>query len=453
MNKTILPIKGMHCRSCEILLEEAFSEVEGVKSVRVEYKQKIATVYSLKEIPLQTLEAVVRKAGYGLGKDKRNAWLSSDSRVWKSFGLSLLLVFFAYFIARYFHIFNLNFVGGNTPSSLGVVFLIGLTAGLSSCMALVGGLILGISARHAEKHPDTTTVQKFRPHIFFNLGRIVSYALLGGVIGLAGKAFQFSGLTLGVVIMLVALVMTLVGLQLTGISPRISNFSFAMPTFLAKFFRIKERKTKEYSHVNAAMAGALTFFLPCGFTQSMQLYAMTTGSFVQGALIMAIFALGTTPGLLSVGGLASVASGKAAKFFFRVAGIVVISMAVFNFTNGYHLSGLSTKFVGNKVTQSETKVKVDDSKSNETIQIINMKQGSYGYSPKSITIKKGVLVRWVVTSTDQNTCAASLYSDKLNINANLKNGENIFEFTPTETGSISFSCSMGMYRGSFTVVE
>lgn len=51
----------------------------------------------------------------------------------------------------------------------------------------------------------------------------------------------------------------------------------------------------------APVVGALTFFLPCGFTQSMQLLALGSGSPVQGGIIMAAFALGTLPVLLAVG--------------------------------------------------------------------------------------------------------------------------------------------------------
>ncbi|NCP77121.1 sulfite exporter TauE/SafE family protein [bacterium] len=47
--------------------------------------------------------------------------------------------------------------------------------------------------------------------------------------------------------------------------------------------------------MTALGSGALTFFLPCGFTLAMQAYAITTGSFITGALTMMAFALGTAP--------------------------------------------------------------------------------------------------------------------------------------------------------------
>lgn len=68
--------------------------------------------------------------------------------------------------------FDRSLSTGNISSGgLGVALITGLVAGLSTCMALVGGLVLGLSARHAKKHPAATTMQKFRPHLYFNLSQ------------------------------------------------------------------------------------------------------------------------------------------------------------------------------------------------------------------------------------------------------------------------------------------
>lgn len=84
-------------------------------------------------------------------------------------------------------------------------------------------------------------------------------------------------------------------------------------------------------------------------------------------------------------------------------------------------------------------------------QIVRMDQTGGGYKPNSFTIKKGVPVKWIITSKSQS-CATSIYSEKLGISQALNPGENIIEFTATETGKISFSCYMGMYSGYFNVI-
>jgi plastocyanin domain-containing protein len=85
-------------------------------------------------------------------------------------------------------------------------------------------------------------------------------------------------------------------------------------------------------------------------------------------------------------------------------------------------------------------------------QIIRMDQLGSGYKPNSFTVKKGAPVKWIITSKSQS-CSASIYSKQLGINRELSPGENVINFTPTETGKISFSCYMGMYSGYFDVIN
>jgi plastocyanin len=248
--------------------------------------------------------------------------------------------------------------------------------------------------------------------------------------------------------------MLVVGLQLTELFPRLSNVSFSLPSGISNFLGLKKQNNKEYSHLNSMLIGALTFFLPCGFTQAMQLYAMSTGSFWSGALIMGVFALGTAPGLLSIGGLTSIAKGPFARRFFKTAGVLVVALAVLNISNGLNLTGLGAGlFTRATKTTSASNISDPNVKIENGVQIVSMDQTASGYSPNHFTIKQGIPVKWVITSYDQTTCAGDLYSKQLNIRTFLKAGENDFSFTPDEAGTITFMCSMGMYRGSFDVVN
>lgn len=451
MIQKIIKIKGMHCRSCEILIEDKLKEIKEMKKVSVSYKHKNAEIYSLKPISENLVEQKIEEAGYEIGNDNKE-WITRDREKYKDIALSFVWIAILYFVIKTLGLFNISIGSTNNPSNLMVVLLIGLTAGFSSCMALVGGLVLGISAKHAEKHPEATPAQKFRPHLFFNLGRIISYFILGGLIGLIGKAFQFSGPTLGILTVIVGLVMLTVGLQLTELFPRLQNFSFTLPPFLAKWLGIKKRHEKEYSHANSMLVGALTFFLPCGFTQAMQLYAMSTGNFWSGALIMGIFALGTAPGLLGIGGLTSILKGQKARRFFKFAGLIVVFLAIFNISNGLNLVGINIKLPSFNSNKNNTTIPNSVTQENG-IQTIRMDQVANGYQPNNITVKKNIPVKWIVNSVDPNSCASSFYVPKLNIRKFLQAGENIFEFTPQETGTINFSCSMGMYRGSINVID
>lgn len=452
MHKAAVYIKGMHCRSCEILIEDEFRKISGVTDVKVSEKKGRAYVSYEGTLDHQKIEEAVRNAGYELGMKEKPSLFSKRMQDYKDLGYAFLIMVLLYLIGRELGIFNLAVKSGSSYNSLPVVFLVGLTAGVSTCMALVGGLVLAASARFVEKHPQSSTLQKFKPHLFFNLGRVISFFVLGGIIGYAGSLFQLSSTTLGLLTIAVGGVMVLLGLQLTEIFPRLNGLNFTLPKGIAQALGIQEHTQKEYSHKNSFMMGAMTFFLPCGFTQAMQLFAISSGSPITGALTMGVFALGTAPGLLGIGGLTSVIKGTFTKPFFKFAGLVVIFMAIFNISNGLNLAGINVNAFLNQssvaTNQTDPNVTLENG-----VQVVRMIQNTNGYSPNSFTIKKGVPVKWIVTSENAFTCAASIVSSKLGIRKNLEAGENIIEFTPTEAGNIRFTCSMGMYSGSFNVVE
>lgn len=453
MNTKTIPIKGMHCRSCEILIEDELMSLNGVKKAIVSEKRGIAQIFYKGELEQATIEKAVCAAGYTIGIKEEKPLFSKRMQDYVDLGFAFLIIVLLYMIGSTLGIFNLSLKGvGNNYGSLPVVFLVGITAGISTCMALVGGLVLAASARFVEKHPQASTLQKFKPHLFFNAGRIISFFVLGGIIGYAGSFFQLSTTTLGILTVAVGLVMVLMGLQLTEIFPRLTGLQFTLPKGISRALGIKEQTEKEYSHKNSFMLGASTFFLPCGFTQAMQLFAISSGSPIKGALTMGVFALGTAPGLLGIGGLTSVIKGAFAKPFFKFAGLVVIFMAIFNISNGLSLSGFNVNaFLSPStiaVTGNDPNVTLENG-----IQVVKMTQTSSGYSPNSFTIKKGIPVKWVVTSEDAFTCAASIVSSQLGIRKNLAAGENIIEFTPTEAGQVRFTCSMGMYSGVFNIVD
>lgn len=447
MHKNIVPIKGMHCRSCEILIENHLKKIPGFGYARISYKKNQAEIFSKEPLKKDLISKAISDAGYEIGSDQK-AWISRDPVEYKDLAIAVLILAILYFAAKNFGLLNFNFGYSSKPSSLAVVLIIGLTAGVSACMALVGGLVLGMAARHAEKHPEATPLQRFRPHLFFNIGRISSFFILGGLVGLIGKAFQFSSSTLGMLTIFVGIVMLVLGIQLTEIFPKISSSSFTLPSGLSKLLGIRKHHEKEYSHRSSIIVGALTFFLPCGFTQAMQLYAMSSGNFWSGGAIMAIFAIGTAPGLLGIGGLTSVVKGVFAKRFYKFVGLLVIALAGLNISNGFNLTGWQGISFSQKVSANDPNVTIE-----KGIQIVRMTQEARGYSPNSFTITKDMPVKWIIDSKDSGSCAASIVAPTLNIRKFLEPGENIIDFVPKDTGSIKFSCSMGMYTGKFNVVE
>src|SRR3989339_2808 len=449
MQKKIYYVTGTHCRSCEILLEDELSKIDGVSSVSVNYGSgKVSIEYDGSEPRYGNILKAVKSLGYDMGQKESLPLISKNPVVYFWFILSVAIVAIIYLVFASLDISLAGFKFGAKPSYL-TVLLIGLTAGLSTCMALVGGLLFGISARHAEIHPEATFAQKFKPHIFFNLGRVASFGLLGGLIGLFGSVFRLSGLGLGLIVVIAGLTMLMLGLKLTEISPRFSATTLSLPKGLARFFGVKT-ETKEYSHKSAFVSGALTFFLPCGFTQAMQVYAISTGSFLGGGTVMLLFAIGTLPGLIGIGSITSLVNGSIGKALFRFVGLVLLILGLWTVTNGYNLTGFNL----DNISQGKT-VERDNGVEAQMVdgyQIVEITQSARGYSPNKIQVKNGIPVKLTVIGTDLYSCSSSFVIREYGVGTYLKEGRNELTFTPTRTGSVKFSCAMGMYTGIINVV-
>ena len=143
--------------------------------------------------------------------------------------------------------------------------------------------------------------------------------------------------------LLVGLVMIGLGLNLFEVFPWARKLQFHMP----KKFALDAHTAKNLEFGLAPfLVGMATFFIPCGFTQSMQIYSLSTGSFWTSALTMTFFALGTLP-VLALISFTSVrfGKGKFASIFFKSAGILVIAFGLFTILNGLVAKGIIAPFI------------------------------------------------------------------------------------------------------------
>jgi sulfite exporter TauE/SafE/copper chaperone CopZ len=455
MKKQIVHIQGMHCRSCEILLEDGITEIHGVRAVNVSHTKGTAEISYKGHLDFNAVQSVVEEAGYVLGEGTKAPFVTYDTEEWNQLSGAALLLVLLYFIGRWVGLFELGNAVSNNYSSLPVVFLVGLTAGVSTCMALVGGLVLGNAAKFAKQRPWATAREKFTPHIMFNVGRIASFIVLGAVIGGVGSVLQLSMSLIGFLTILVGISMLFLGLQLVSVFPRISRLQLTLPKGVSKALGFDQAKQAEYSNKNSAILGGLTFFLPCGFTQAMQLYAMSTGSPLAGALTMGTFALGTAPGLLGIGGLTSAVKGESAKYFFKFAGLVVILLSIFNVSNGLNLTGWKSSLGLPVSAQSkQEKANVLGATQGETQVLKATYSPQEGVLPENFTVKVGQPVRVEVLAKENGSgCMGSFAIPGLTKNvAGFKKGQTVvMEFTPTKTGTYQMTCAMGIPHGTITV--
>src|SRR3989339_2034573 len=323
-------VSGTHCASCKIFIEDALSGQNFIKNVRVDLKLETVEIETDNDKDPRALAQIltekIKSNGYKLSVEKSIAEKQSSDVVWKAIpiGLAFLALFF---LLQKSGILNLGIGGKTTPVTS---FIVGLIASVSSCLAIVGGLVLSLSAKISQDNISDT-----KTFILFHAGRLFSFALLGGILGLIGDSIGINFTLTAILGLLASTVMLLLGLNLVGVFSK-NKITLHSGIFqkINSVFRKIEHKT-----LTPLIIGFATFFLPCGFTQSMQITALSSGSFISGLLIMLSFALGTLPmlALLSFGS-ASFAQSKHAPLFFKSAGVVVIGLGMFALLAG--LAGL-----------------------------------------------------------------------------------------------------------------
>jgi sulfite exporter TauE/SafE/plastocyanin domain-containing protein len=395
------------------------------------------------------IEKAINKAGYEIG---HTPWLAGDPKIWMTAGVGVLLVAVVAFLAAATGIGDLaNGAGDLSSGGVVVALLLGLAAGVSTCMALVGGLVLGLSAAFQARRPELTGPAAMRPAVVFVVGRIVGYALLGAMLGAVGASITMPPQLTAVLMIGVAVVMLLLGTRLTGLSPRLAGWSPTLPMGLGRRLGLGgDQGTGAYSDSRAAMLGAASFFLPCGFTQAIQIFALSTGSPLYGAALLGVFAIGTAPGLLALAGLPLVVPSRAKPTLMRLVGVVVIGFALLNGSAGLRLSGFTFPTlvgVANAAAPEPGVLGTDG------IQRITTYQEAGGYSPANVVVYAGYPVEWTMQSTTTATCAASLWAPGVDIRARLQLGPNVFQLPALPAGVLNYTCAMGMYGGRITVVD
>lgn len=450
-------IDGMTCRSCELTVERQWKKIAGVKKVDVNAASGKASILVEGATPsIQELQTALGDEKYHVyeGSKKNNSVsLHSDKRppFIRLVGLFALVLFIGHIFSR-LGLLKGSFAVGSTMS-FGAILVLGLVAASSSCIAVTGGLLLSAAAKFNERYGASTRLARMRPVLLFVGGRVLSYTILGGLLGVVGSILTPSPLVTAMLIILAAVYMLSMGLEMLHIAPAwLKRWMPRMPKNFSH--RIMDAEAKEHPLAPFGL-GAATFFLPCGFTQALQLYAITTGSFATGASTLLAFALGTAPALLALGFASNSLKGKAGRFFFQFSGALVVVLGLWNIQNalaivGYPLSLPS--FASPSVSQAALSNGKDPNVVMEgNTQVVKMAIDG-GYQPSHVTLQAGKPVRWEVDAINAGGCTSVLVSRQLGIQKLLTPGKNVFEFTPTEPGEIAFSCSMGMFRGSFTVL-
>lgn len=322
----------MHCNACILMTESEVGDLPNVTYVKSSLKNH--TIEVMGDFGDKTAAQIAEELTIKLKPHDYIVSLEKQikEKKWSDFKIAIpIALAFALLFIFLQKVGLVNLVNAGNVT-YGTAFVIGIIASLSTCMAVVGGLVLSMSATFAKEG------DKIKPQLMFHGGRIVSFFIFGGVIGTIGSAFTLNTGATFTLSLIIGVVMIILGINLLDIFHWAKKLQPSMPKFIAK----NAHGVSRFNHtLTPLLVGIATFFLPCGFTQSMQLYTLSTGNFLTGGLTMLAFALGTLP-ILALVSFSSfgIKDSSRSGVFFKSAGLVVIMFAVFNLINSLVVIGL-----------------------------------------------------------------------------------------------------------------
>lgn len=426
IKKEKVKVYDMTCTSCEGRVEKAIRGLPGIVSAAASFKkQEVNVEYNTEQCSLEEIKNSIKYAGYSIE-------ITNTYKLAGIFIIAAAIILIGNSTAGFDMNAKLN------GASYFVLFVVGILTSIH-CVGMCGGIMLSQSITKE----SNSRFQAVYPAILYNTGRVVSYTLIGGIAGALGSVFSLSLNVKAGLQLAAGIFMVMMGLNLAGFS-LFKRFNIKLPWSSCN---IRKKPKSPF------LVGVLNGLMPCGPLQTMQLYALGTGSAVNGALSMFLFSMGTVPLLLTFGAVTGFLSKGYTKKLLRLSGFLVIILGLIMGSRGLALSGIGIPSfneafaAGSKDQSAAAKAVLKDG-----IQEITMTADSNGYTPNGLYVKKNVPVKWIIKGDALNSCNNVIVIPSLNIQKTLKPGDNVIEFTPGDK-DITFSCWMGMIRGVIKVSD
>ncbi len=211
---------------------------------------------------------------------------------------------------------------------------LGFLGSFGHCVGMCGPITVAFSLSQKQ---DNHKGLPLGFHILLNLGRIVSYALVGAGIGALGSVVVAGGQLAGVGSGLRQWMAILTGVMLIwfGLVQIKPDFLPRLPLLHPITGKLHQRLSAAMTKLSAkphwwtpALLGGVWGLFPCGFLYAAQIKATETGNLWMGAATMLAFGLGTMPMMVGVGVSASKLSADKRSQLFRLGGWVTITIGI-----------------------------------------------------------------------------------------------------------------------------
>lgn len=201
------------------------------------------------------------------------------------------------------------------------------------CIGMCGGIVLAYS--NIKIDPQSSKVSKTTAHLLYNLGRVLTYTLLGAMFGSLGGVALFSNYANGILLIFAGVVMMFAGLSLMGKIKFLTLIEHSISS--SKFYKNSFQKIlHSKSNLSFFLLGMLNGLLPCGFVYFFAITAASTASMFYGALVMFIFGISTIPAMFSLGFLSSLASATNFRnMMMALSSVAILLYGAFTIYSGY----------------------------------------------------------------------------------------------------------------------
>lgn len=340
------------------------------------------------------------------------------------------------------------------------LFIPMLVSGLltsAHCVMMCGNMVLSYAVKGSEDGP---LARRMTPHFAYHGAKIVSYALVGLLLGSIGEFISRDARSW--VSVIAGIYMVLLGLQMTGKFPALNRITPRPPRFLmTAISKLRRKATSDAADGESTLAtpvsfGLMTGLMPCGPLIAAQVAAAGSGSATAGALGMLGFGIGTAPLMLGYGALAGYVGQRFKKYMAVAAAVLIIGLGLVMVNRGATALGSPVNF--NTVKQSVLgggSVALDESQfktgADGVVEVPLVIEGTK-YQPATLAIPADKPVRLIVDRREDNPCSEELWVPNLGIQAKLTpNGQTIIDLPATKAGSFQMTCQMGMMAGTLQV--
>lgn len=340
------------------------------------------------------------------------------------------------------------------------LFFPSLTLGLITslhCVSMCGPMVVTYALKGTE---DGTVAQRVVPNLAYQAAKIVSYMLVGLLLGAVGSAFDLDAIR-PYVMLVAGAFMIVLALGMTGRVPWAARFTPRPPKFLVRAFTAVRRKAvtdaeRDRSTLATPITfGLLTGLMPCAPLMAAQLNAAASGSAINGAIAMFAFGLGTAPLMLGFGTASSLIPRKLKERVMVALAVVVLVFGVTYLNRGAMLLGSPVTLQSVKAAVlggEQTAATGEFATGADGVVEVPLTIANVQFQPAVVDIPADVPVRLVVDRQEANACSDQLAVPQLGVLVDLApNAVTVVDLPAAEAGTYTLTCGMGMMSGQLRV--